>query len=257
MNDSSALPYQFYLINLDRSPDRLETCSKRFDELGLPFSRVPALDGETLLPELSGLDLSGYDFRHGKSVNPNELGCYLSHYKAIETFMASENEYGIIMEDDAWLSEETKTVLDALITHNKEWDVANLNGRHHGMPVRQKRLTETHSLVAYLFRRTGAACYLINREAGLKYLNKLLPMKVPYDHEFDRAWVYGFKYRGVQPIVAEGVSGQVSTIGYKKESTRGKKKPQWKRGSVLLYRMVNEVTRLGYHLVRGLFIPRN
>ncbi|MEL6504015.1 MAG: glycosyltransferase family 25 protein [Pseudomonadota bacterium] len=248
---------QFFVINLDRSPDRLAVQRDQFDRLGLTFTRVPAVDGKTLLPDLKGLNRRGYDFRHGKSIHPNELGCYLSHYRAIETFMASGADHGVILEDDAGLTDDAPAVLCALIDAAQAWDVVNLNGRHKGQPVRQRKLSTGHDLVCYLFRRTGSAGYLINRKAGAAYLEKLLPMKVPYDHEYDRAWVYGFRYRGVQPVIVEGMTGAESTIGYETAPPGSNvKKPKWRRGSVLLYRGWNELSRVLHYAVRGKFIPR-
>ena len=37
-----------YLINLDRSPDRLARMQARFDEIGAAFVRIPAVDGKAL-----------------------------------------------------------------------------------------------------------------------------------------------------------------------------------------------------------------
>lgn len=40
-----------YLINMQRSGDRLQAMSARFDALGLPFERIAAIDGATLTDE--------------------------------------------------------------------------------------------------------------------------------------------------------------------------------------------------------------
>ncbi len=250
--------WHVFMINLDRSSDRLAKQTQQLDRLALPFTRVVAIDGQDILPELDGLNRKGYERRHGKSINPNEVGCYLSHYKAIGEFMKSEYDFALILEDDAKLDDDTGKVIEALIEVEGDWDVVNLGGRRNGKPVPCRKLTDRHNLVSYLFRQTGAAGYLINRTAGQKYLDMLLPMKVPYDHEFDRAWIYDFKFRGVEPKVIKGALERNSTIGYKNRTANSAvRKPQWKRGSVFLYRGLNESARLTHYLIRGLFLPRS
>ncbi|WP_206514723.1 glycosyltransferase family 25 protein, partial [Xanthomonas euvesicatoria] len=39
-----------YLINMQRSGDRLQAMATRFQALGLPFERIAAVDGATLTP---------------------------------------------------------------------------------------------------------------------------------------------------------------------------------------------------------------
>ncbi len=69
-----------WVINLDRAPDRLARVSARLQALGLPFTRLPAVDARQLLPEQqAALDTAGHERRHGKTPVPGELGCYLSH----------------------------------------------------------------------------------------------------------------------------------------------------------------------------------
>ncbi|MFD0916012.1 glycosyltransferase family 25 protein [Pseudahrensia aquimaris] len=257
-NDSSS--WRAYVINLDRSPDRWDAIATQLNDVGADYERVTAIEGQSLLPDLDGLDQSAFDFRHGKTINPNELGCYLSHHKAIQTFMESDVQFGIILEDDADLTADFRATIEALIREAHRWDVANLNGRHSGAPVPQCQLTQNNQLVAFLFRRTGARGYMINRKAGRLYCEKLLPMKVPYDHEFDRAWVYGFRFRGVVPAVVTGrpKAKAGTTIGYgPQHANASQRKSQWRRGSVFLYRAANEVARLTHYIARGLFIPRS
>lgn len=66
-----------YLINLDRSPERLERMSALFADMEVDFIRVSAIDGKKLTQqEIDGwLSGSGNFYRLG----PGEIGCFLSH----------------------------------------------------------------------------------------------------------------------------------------------------------------------------------
>ena len=45
--------------------------------------------------------------------NPRELACYLSHLKAIETFLGTEERHAVIAEDDIVLRPDFDKVLAA------------------------------------------------------------------------------------------------------------------------------------------------
>lgn len=243
------------VINLDRAPHRWDVMASRIGDLGLTFERVAAVDGQELgaLP-WDGIDHKRYELCHGKHLHPNEAGCYLSHVKAIRQFMESGSEFALVLEDDAAFTPDTLAVLEALMAEPAHWDVAKLNGRHSGTPVPQRRLVGDYRLVTFLTRNTGAGAYLINRNAGARYLEHLLPMVVPFDHSFDRAWRFGFRFRGVLPYPVHSQMAPESTIF--RHDDRAYKKPWWLKGPALAYRTQNETRRLAHYILRGLVIPR-
>lgn len=245
------------VINLDRSPHRWDVMASRLGDLGLTFERVQAVDGQELgAPPWDGIDHRGYELYHGKRLHPNEAGCYLSHVKAIRRLMDSGSEFAMVLEDDATFTPDTLAVLEALMAERAHWDVAKLNGRHSGTPVPQRRLTGDYRLVAFLTRNTGAGAYVINRHAGARYLKHLLPMVVPYDHSFDRAWRFGLRFRGVLPYPVHSQTGGGSTIRRQGDGAYAYKKPWWRKGPTLAYRTQNETRRLAHYILRGLMIPR-
>lgn len=83
-----------YLINLDRSPGRLEFMRAQFEALGLAVERVPAVDG-------SAIDLAPYA---GSKLGPGEIGCFLSHRAIWKKLVDSGEERALVFEDDVRLS---------------------------------------------------------------------------------------------------------------------------------------------------------
>ncbi len=70
-----------YIINLDRSPERLEFVKTNVEKLNIPFERISAVDGnlitkEELQQKVSSF-LKSFDSRNKLGV----FGCYLSHLK--------------------------------------------------------------------------------------------------------------------------------------------------------------------------------
>ena len=236
-----------WVINLDRAPDRLQRISAQLDRLGLPWTRLPAVDARSLQPEeRAALDEAAYRRRHGMTPLPGELGCYLSHVAVVRAFLASEARYALVLEDDVKLGESLPAVLRALAGCPERWDMVKLSAVHSGTPVAVRELTPGHRLTVMLSKCTGASAYLINRHAAQSYADGLLPMTLPYDHVFDQGWRFGLKVRLVSPPPCGHDDVTPSTMGYQDAPRR---KFHWtKRGSAYAYRLGNEGRRLAYGL---------
>ncbi len=203
MNRASALPHADTLtlvINLARSPERLEEMRRQLSNTCLVWERFDAIEGAKVsLPDAALVDPVEYARRHGKTYAVGELGCYLSHVYAYQRFLESEKLYALILEDDVQLLPQLEADLHGLYRHPEQWDLVKLSGVHRGTPLAVGKLGATTKLSVPLTRCTGSSAYLINRHAAQALCSNLLPMRLPFDHEFDRAWHYGFKLRIASP----------------------------------------------------------
>ena len=190
-----------WVINLDRSAQRLEMISQRLNDLQIPWQRVPAVNGIALhLDTDARLDMAEFGARHGKPPLPGELGCYLSHVQALNAFLNTNDEFALILEDDVELGPDLPNVIQQLLMHRERWDLIKLSGIHSGHPLRIQWLPDQrHSISISTTSYTGASCYLVNRGAAMVMVNNLLPMKIPYDLAYDRGWETGLKIRMVNP----------------------------------------------------------
>nr|WP_174856723.1 glycosyltransferase family 25 protein [Xanthomonas vasicola] len=115
----SGVVIKSYLINMQRSSDRLQAMSARFDMLGLPFERIAAVDGATLTAEQIAdfirerpLEGSGDAFSTGpRTWTASNIGCFLSHQAAWRIAADSADAYTAIFEDDMHLSDALPTLL--------------------------------------------------------------------------------------------------------------------------------------------------
>jgi glycosyl transferase, family 25 len=232
-----------YVINLDRSPQRMAIMEERLKPLDLAWTRVSAVEGKQLdLPNLRELSIPGFLANHGKQPKPAEVGCYLSHIRVFEAFLAQHDaEFALVLEDDVLFQDDFLEVLQALTQCASAWDLVRLSGFHSGGPVGIQALTERRQLAIMFFKQTSSAAYLINRKAAQAMLNSLLPMTVPYDHAFDQPWAMGVKARMVSPLPISLDWEQESTIGYA-PGTSGKLK-WYRRFSTYRYRLCNECRR--------------
>jgi glycosyl transferase, family 25 len=236
-----------WVINLDRAPERLARISAQLERLGLPWTRLPAVDARALQPEQqAALDEPAYRRKHGMSPVLGELGCYLSHVSAMRLFLASTATFALVLEDDALLHDTLPAVLQGLARNPARWDVAKLSAVHSGTPVPVLQLSPGHQLAVMLSRCTGSSAYLLNRRAADAYTQGLLPMSLPYDHVFDQGWRFGLKFRLVTPTPCGHDENITSTIVAPPGASR---KFHWtQRGPAYLYRLGNEWDRLRYGL---------
>jgi glycosyl transferase family 25 len=245
---------QTWVINLDRAPERLARISAQLQALGLPYTRLPAVDARALKPEqLAALDEPAYRRKHGMSPVLGELGCYLSHVEAMRLFLATGAASALILEDDVLLKDSLPAVLQGLLANPGRWDMVKLSAVHSGTPVKVLKMSPGHDLAVMLSKCTGASAYLVNRRAAKAYLREpdgLLPMQLPYDHVFDQGWRFGLKVRLVTPTPCGHDSEIASTIV---APPGGSRKFKWtQRLPTYAYRLRNEAQRLVYGLTQML-----
>ena len=240
---------QTWVINLDRAPERWARISAQLQRLGLPCTRLPAVDARALTPQQTVLlDETAYRRKHGMKPVLGELGCYLSHVQAMRAFLASSAQFALILEDDALLHDSLPAVLQGLMKVPGRWDVAKLSAVHSGTPVAYADVAPGHQLAVMLSRCTGSSAYILNRRAAGVYVQGLLPMSLPYDHVFDQGWRFGLKFRLVTPTPCGHDEEIASTIVSPPGITR---KFHWtQRLPTYAYRLSNEWRRLVYGLTQ-------
>ena len=115
---------QAFVINLDQSTARLEAIQAQARAAGLSLTRVPGVLGRAVdLREATDVDARGYALRHGRAINMNEVGCYLSHLRALKAFLDSGAAFGIILEDDAGLPTVYLDLIHRLMERQHAWDM--------------------------------------------------------------------------------------------------------------------------------------
>ncbi len=236
-----------YVINLDRDTERMASIRANLEALGLPFERLPAVMGKDVPEWEKIVNLSAYAWRNRLDTpRAGEVGCYLSHLKAMETFLRTDAPWCVILEDDVEVLPACVTVLRSL-AEKDDWDLVKLFNFHSGMPVTKRELADGHRLVAHLTRTTSSAAYVVNRRAAETLLRTMRPISEQVDHALDRPWETKLRTRGVRPmpVVLAPVAHTTSTIGYQ---DRPKRRPLGKAVKLFLARAKKELSRFGYGL---------
>lgn len=154
-----------------------------------------------------------YRWFHGRAVNRRELACYLSHLKAIQAFLESNESHGIIAEDDITLRADFDLVVAKALAYSRYWNILRLTGLSEGHPMRIFSLCDDYRLCVNLGRLKGAGAYMVDRRAAGALLKHLLPMRLPYDHAIDREWFWGLRAAYVLPFpVSQTQSDFLSSV---------------------------------------------
>ncbi len=185
-----------YLINLDSSRERLEHASNVLRHAGIGFERVAAVDGRNK----AARDFVEYNDKmarrqYGRPLSGGELGCFLSHRACVERFLATEEPYVLVLEDDLVMPEDVSLMLRHLLawldqSYRRKWDVINL-GR---TPRKYFRVLSVLSLggwpvelcVAHYFPLQTFAL-LWTREGAHAFLEASQTIYAPID-QFLRDW---------------------------------------------------------------------
>ncbi len=214
-----------FCLNLDHAVDRWEYTRKNFARQNIHLQRVSAIVGSELPFPIPEHDAAAYRKWHGKKTVPAEVGCYLSHIKAMNLFLDSDEPFALICEDDVCPAQNLEEVLSNALCFKNHWDILRLSGFHDAKPQPIARLKHDYSLCVNLMYLAGTGAYLINRHAARVLSKRLLPMFLPYDHALDREWQWGLKSLCVNPLPIDQESHDFAT----QIQTRNSKAPWFKR----------------------------
>lgn len=185
-----------YLINLDRSKNRMAKMQFELNKAGLDFTRFSAIDGnifkgkyerkpnrtnwiQELMPEKNYSYLFDPKVnRYGLSIG--ELGNYFSHYELLKLVAKENYQACLIIEDDTQLEKDFETKLNVLMVHApSNWDIIYLNCfANLDIGCRPKKLPLTWDRrFTKLNRRctAGNGAYIINGIGANKLLTDVLP----------------------------------------------------------------------------------
>ena len=218
---------KYYVINLDRSPQRLSNISEQCNHHNIDFVRISAFDGSALnLEKLADDTACRYEI--GRTIQQGEVGCFLSHKKALDEFLSTEAEFAIILEDDAILSNNFSNSINdicSFISMNQQLNVfaVNLGASDYKYSTPIKKYDYTTLLRAHRFPilTTG----ILWTRYGAKVVSEdEHKVRYPYDNYLRILLTRGRIGLSAKPplvIAAEGESDinlQSNTLGRSKEN---------------------------------------
>jgi len=203
---------QTYVINLRDASERWTHMKETLDHVGLDYTRIDAVLGKDLEEPIVEFNERRFNILTGKHKNYGEIGCYLSHIKALTEFLKSDSDYALILEDDVNLPDHLPKLIDEAIAHGQHWDLLRLSSSRDGQYLKIENMSFNSELVynTKVLKNTGA--YVINRKAAQACIDKMLPMSLPFDVALDRDWDYDFKTACIIPfpVACEDFATQIN-----------------------------------------------
>lgn len=179
------------VINLDQSIDRWKAIKPQFDALGLDVVRISAVLGKALSETERQKHLRPMEFGYLYPLTPNEIGCFLSHRKAWDAFLASGEDWGVFFEDDMRLSPDIKPFVESDIWIPSGVDVLKFYAP--GTDILIDRKTLKTPLGVNLVRQIrpisfGTVCYALSRKAAQAAFEQSHTFCSPIDYFMFSPW---------------------------------------------------------------------
>jgi len=175
-----------FVINLARREDRLERVSHHLEERGVAFTRVDACDAT----KVDEAVLDGVITPSGPlgALGLGDRSCTVSHTYGWEAFLQTGARFGLMLEDDVFLSGDVSNLLRADDWIPSHVDVIKLEKFGSGIskvllgdaeikvPGTERALHRMYS------RHVGGGAYILSRRAAQIALSYRGRMRVPIDH---------------------------------------------------------------------------
>lgn len=254
---------KLYVINLDRSKDRLEHVTTVFSKVGLSFDRVSAVDGRALPDE---------EFKRLTSVRNwpleltrTEVGCFLSHRECLRLIAEGDDHFGAIFEDDIILSPKA-----ALFLENWDWipegvDIVKIDTAEIDCligPVSAK-LSAGYRLAPLISKHYCAGGYIVSKDCARRLYELTEYATAPIDEIYFNPDCGVLQTLDVQQMFPAPViqAGLVSTIRGPKEPDQPRmkkkriKKPKHLRSQLpFSQKVVREIKRIGRRHIQPIWV---
>ncbi|MEO6394500.1 MAG: glycosyltransferase family 25 protein [Devosia sp.] len=154
-----------YYINVAAHLERRDFMEGQFRALGLAAERIDAMTPAGL----TTADLETWcNPRRGTWLTPMELCCSLSHVAALNAFIASDADFGLILEDDAVLSARLPQFLTQFEAEPAGIDLLRLETRHENLRLLPDARPAIEGVQFYTSHSwaSGSAGYIVSRRAA-------------------------------------------------------------------------------------------
>tara|TARA_X000000950_G_scaffold36329_2_gene38831 strand:- start:2011 stop:2790 length:780 start_codon:yes stop_codon:yes gene_type:complete len=230
---------QTFIINLKDATERWHHMKEALDKVGLSYTRIDAVLGKDLEKPIHEFNEKRFNVLTGKHKSHGEIGCYLSHIKALKEFLKSSSDHALILEDDVNLPDHLPKLITEAITHSQHWDLLRLSSSRDGQYIKIANMSSDSQLVynTKVLKNTGA--YVINRKAAKSCVDKMLPMCLPYDVALDHDWDLGFKTACITPfpVACEGFATQIN---------KAKRIRRYRSTTFHLFHLLSHIRRIKY-----------
>lgn len=196
-----------FLINLDKSIERLKKSSERLTAQNIQFERIPAIDGTKLTnAEIQAHYSSQLNSKqYYRNLGYGEIGCFLSHRLAWQKIVEQKLQYAIVLEDDFQLVGDLSAVFSTIESLKFDWQLLKLAAyQNRTRPIKAtKQVNEQFDLVLHKKPLTGCCAQAITYHAAKQLLAITEQFGCPVDTQIQRTWQTGVSVYSLMPFMIE------------------------------------------------------
>jgi len=169
--------FKIYYINLDKSTKRREFMEDQFKKLNISASRISAIYGKELDNEfLKNEKKKHHILAHFPLPNDGEIGICLTHFKLWKFLSKQPEDFSIVFEDDALISDDFFNDLEQLLSQITSNDFLDISGKKGFYPLKKSDL-----IIKFLIPPVLMIGQIIGRSAAKKLSNNLSNYYAPID----------------------------------------------------------------------------
>ncbi|EIF44022.1 galactosyl transferase [gamma proteobacterium BDW918] len=234
-----------WVISLNPTSENSQKLLADLQSQGVNADIFPAIDGRMGMPALEGDEqiLGNLAMvRHGKCLTASELGCYLSHLRAIKSAYRDGHDYVCVIEDDVVIEDRFGDVYRSVL--DKGLDMVRLMSLRIRKRTVLEHLVGEHRLVRPERGGLGTQAYVLNRTGMKKFIDYAQNIYEPVDKVFDHFFLFDLNVFAVEPHVAYELVHETSVA---KSSNTATEKP------LLWHRVVFHPVKLWFSLRRHFY----
>ncbi|MDO6677990.1 glycosyltransferase family 25 protein [Shewanella sp. 4_MG-2023] len=228
------MKFKVFVINLDKSTERMAFMQQQLEQLNIEFERVPAVYGKELTEaEITAVfdqpsNLAKYD----KVLNVGEIGCYLSHVNCWNMMLDQQLDFALILEDDSILSPDLLSLLKSVSHLSAQWDYIKLcHGSKQKAVIDTLELDDGFSLSTCLKLPSSTRGQFVSIAGAKKLLATAMPIARPVDIDIQFWFEKGLNCFVVRPFPVQEADfdSEICTLGNRNTTKKHPLKRIWQK----------------------------
>lgn len=156
-----------YLINMDKDVERLEHMRAQAAQKGIDFVRLPAINGRDMPED----EFKAFcDKAPRRKWTRGAMGCFLSHRKAWQAVASHDDEFGLVLEDDMFLSGDFGAFVSDLSWIPADADIVRLETSTNRLKLGRPAPSHGRSVCRLDSTSWCAGAYIIRRRTAERLL---------------------------------------------------------------------------------------
>ena len=228
------MQFKVFVINLDKSTERMAFMQQQLEQLNIEYERVPAVYGKELSQSAidAVFDTKNNLEQNDKVLNVGEIGCYISHVNCWNMMLEQHLDYALILEDDSILSPELSSLITSVSQLSTQWDYIKLcHGRKQKEVIDSIELNDEFSLSTCLKLPSSTRGQFVSLSGAKKLLATAMPITRPIDIDIQFWFEKKLNCFVVRPfpVLEADFESEICTLGNRNTTKKHPLKRIWQK----------------------------